>query len=86
MQKKRNFVAQKSIGIKDMSQKEIHLKAVLFDMDGVLFNSMPYHAEAWHKDSISVAKKPICMKVVPEPEQSTLSASVNWAGKPLRTK
>lgn len=25
------------------------LKAVLFDMDGVLFNSMPYHAEAWHK-------------------------------------
>ena len=38
MQKKRNFVAQKSIGIKDMSQKEIHLKAVLFDMDGVLFN------------------------------------------------
>lgn len=32
-----------------MNQKEIHLKAVLFDMDGVLFNSMPYHAEAWHK-------------------------------------
>lgn len=28
---------------------EIRLKAVLFDMDGVLFNSMPYHAEAWHK-------------------------------------
>ena len=27
----------------------IHLKAVLFDMDGVLFNSMPNHAEAWHK-------------------------------------
>ena len=28
---------------------KIHLKAVLFDMDGVLFDSMPYHAEAWHK-------------------------------------
>lgn len=30
-------------------QSYIRLKAVLFDMDGVLFNSMPYHAEAWHK-------------------------------------
>lgn len=27
----------------------ISLKAVLFDMDGVLFNSMPYHAAAWNK-------------------------------------
>ena len=27
----------------------INLKAVLFDMDGILFNSMPNHAEAWHK-------------------------------------
>ncbi len=26
----------------------IALKSVLFDMDGVLFNSMPYHSEAWH--------------------------------------
>jgi len=25
------------------------LKAVLFDMDGVLFDSMPYHADAWHE-------------------------------------
>lgn len=28
---------------------KIDLKSVLFDMDGVLFDSMPYHAEAWHK-------------------------------------
>jgi len=27
--------------------EETHLKAVLFDMDGVLFNSMPIHAYAW---------------------------------------
>ena len=27
---------------------KIQLKAILFDMDGVLFNSMPYHADAWH--------------------------------------
>ena len=24
-----------------------HLRAVLFDMDGVLYDSMPYHAKAW---------------------------------------
>lgn len=27
----------------------MNLKAVFFDMDGVLFNSMPYHADAWHQ-------------------------------------
>lgn len=27
----------------------MHLKAVLFDMDGVLFDSMRNHAEAWHR-------------------------------------
>ena len=26
-----------------------NIKAIFFDMDGILFNSMPYHAEAWHK-------------------------------------
>ncbi len=29
--------------------KALRLKAVLFDMDGVLFDSMPYHAEAWNQ-------------------------------------
>lgn len=27
--------------------KALQLRAVLFDMDGVLFDSMPFHAEAW---------------------------------------
>lgn len=30
-------------------QSDIHLKAVLFDMDGVLFDSMKNHATAWHE-------------------------------------
>ena len=33
--------------LKDKSFKAINLKAVLFDMDGVLFDSMKNHAEAW---------------------------------------
>lgn len=31
------------------SFSSINLKAVLFDMDGVLFNSMPNHARAWNE-------------------------------------
>ncbi len=34
--------------LKKSGQTDISLKAILFDMDGVLFNSMPYHADAWH--------------------------------------
>lgn len=35
--------------LQEQSFSSIQLKAVLFDMDGVLFNSMPHHARAWHK-------------------------------------
>ncbi len=34
--------------LKKHNYRSIDLKAVLFDMDGVLFDSMPYHADAWH--------------------------------------
>ena len=32
-----------------MSPTKRNIKSILFDMDGVLFNSMPYHSEAWHQ-------------------------------------
>lgn len=35
--------------LKSHGYEALHLKAILFDMDGVLFNSMPNHAESWHK-------------------------------------
>ena len=35
--------------LKQHGYSSIDLKAVLFDMDGVLFNSMPNHASSWHK-------------------------------------
>ena len=35
--------------VKQHGHQRIDLKAVLFDMDGVLFNSMPNHASSWHK-------------------------------------
>lgn len=34
--------------LKSHGHDAVRLKAVLFDMDGVLFDSMPYHADAWH--------------------------------------
>ena len=42
---------QETIGkyLKQHGYERINLKAVLFDMDGVLFNSMPNHASSWHK-------------------------------------
>ena len=35
--------------VKSHGYSSINLKAVFFDMDGVLFNSMPNHARSWHK-------------------------------------
>lgn len=35
--------------LKTHNHSSIQLKSLLFDMDGVLFDSMPYHAESWYK-------------------------------------
>lgn len=35
--------------LKSHGFEDIHLKAVLFDMDGVLFDSMKKHSECWYK-------------------------------------
>ncbi|MDA3880417.1 MAG: HAD-IA family hydrolase [Prolixibacteraceae bacterium] len=33
----------------EMKRMKFHLKAIFFDMDGVLFDSMPLHAKSWIK-------------------------------------
>ena len=62
-----------------MSQKKI--KAVLFDMDGVLFNSMPYHSEAWHN-----VMKSHGLTLSREPLLSILYSNANWVGRQHRKK
>ena len=32
-----------------LSEDNKKIKLVMFDMDGVLFDSMPYHATSWNK-------------------------------------
>ncbi|MGC9150486.1 MAG: HAD family hydrolase [Microbacter sp.] len=41
------FVQEISSFLKQKSYPKFELKAVFFDMDGVLFDSMPAHAKAW---------------------------------------
>ena len=45
-----NYVEEISTAISNYNSKlerPIQLKAIFFDMDGVLFDSMPYHAKSW---------------------------------------
>ena len=44
------FMLEKEISnyLLKSGNKSLNVKAFLFDMDGVLFNSMPFHAKSWH--------------------------------------
>ena len=53
--------------LKEKGYDKINLKAVLFDMDGVLFDSMKNHAKAWNKAMSMYGMT--CTKDVPEPAQ-----------------
>ena len=60
------------------------LKAVLFDMDGVLFDSMPYHSEAWHtvmkSHGLTLSREEAYMHEGRTP-LLILFSNVNWAEK-----
>lgn len=43
------FEKERDCYLKQHRMDRMNLKAVLFDMDGVLFDSMKNHAEAWHR-------------------------------------
>ncbi len=57
---------------------QVALKAALFDMDGVLYDSMKYHAIAWHKSSVAFdlnfSKKDAYLH-----EGRTRVSTINWA-------
>lgn len=77
--------------LKQNHYESIQLKSVLFDMDGVLFDSMPYHAEAWHKTmkahGLNLSREETtCTKAVRGPELSTSYVNVNWDVTLLKKK
>lgn len=43
------FEEQRDSFLRNSNLERMELKAVMFDMDGVLFDSMPNHAKAWHE-------------------------------------
>ncbi|MEE8360050.1 MAG: HAD family phosphatase [Candidatus Omnitrophota bacterium] len=49
-----------------LEKKLVSVKAVIFDMDGVIVNTMPFHASAWQKTfkkfGINVTKKEIYLR------------------------
>lgn len=55
------FLTEKQKYLSTHGFEATSLKAVLFDMDGVLFNSMPNHARAWYQ-----SMKPFGLDISPE--------------------
>ena len=69
----------------------IDLKAVLFDMDGDLIDSMKNHATAWHKAmkqyGMSLSKEEAYLhEDVPVRQPSTSSAKEKEAMRPMKKK
>ncbi len=64
----------------------MQLRAVLFDMDGVLFDSMPYHADAWSKvmteAGFSFSREDVYMNEGRTGADTINTASIAQFGKP----
>lgn len=71
MEKKKtnNSPCSSAYGISNIADRIPTFKAVLFDMDGVLYNSMPNHAVAWVR-----AMKDFGMHFTPEDSYATEGA------------
>ena len=80
--------------INDYKQLQGHstlqLRAVLFDMDGVLFDSMPYHADAWSKvmtdAGFSFSREDVYMNEGRTGADTINTASIAQFGKPATTE
>ena len=60
---------------------KIDLKAVLIDMDGVLYDSMKNHANAWYETISALGIDFIYMKVEPVLRQSTYYSNEHSTGR-----
>ena len=68
----------------------LQLHAVLFDMDGVLFDSMPYHAEAWSQvmtnAGFNFSKEDVYMNEGRTGADTINTASMAQFGRPATTE
>lgn len=68
----------------------LQLRAVLFDMDGVLFDSMPYHAKAWSQvmteAGYNFTQEDVYMNEGRTGADTINTASINQFGKPATQK